>query len=631
LQFHKDSSYKEISNNLEIMNNSLFFPSPSIIPRQQQSPASKPDSVTSHADITPLEALNSTAAKDIYSRLSESDIRFIVLQAGESTDLIECKLTFGHLDALPKYEALSYVWGSQANPKTIHLNGQAIFVTQNLHQALVRLRKPAEDRLVWIDALAINQSDILERNAQVLRMSIIYKSAQAVLAWIGQDDEELGGPTKTWAVADAFKGRKTPDWGCIFDQTCERDCIELFFSFKWLNQYEFWSRAWIIQEITHSNAVFILGPHEATFDHLGRVWLELAAQFYPLYDIEAGESPTDCFPAIGNRISAIILNSTNRVGPDKMLDLSTWLNSFILMHKPRCLDPHDMIYAFYSLFTPEIQGKISVDYGMPVADLFTLMTRLYVETTGNLWLLSFVETSSRYCSAEPTIDEGLPTWAFNFAGEAYWFSRWHKLICDNGIKDKMMSIIYHRFETSDRLLLHVKGVCIGKVQQVDKSPRHKLFLGTSFELSKLSLGVTSNEEVVFRLAFLRPFSEPEDFSSLLPHNYHSMDAMERKYWAKYIAASNCHLERVMFSYIPKRNHGQWKKKDSRRQFALGNPGVLTGDKLCLILGCPLPLLLRKSGNRYTVVGTAYEPVDMEGEARDTLGTDMDDLQDFCLC
>jgi hypothetical protein len=606
------------------MNSSMFLPSASTNSLLQQSSPSKPDSGTSHADVTPLEALNSTAAKEIYSRLSENDIRFVILQAGEPTDPIECTLTTGHLDALPKYEALSYVWGSQANPKTIHLNGQALFITQNLHQALVRLRKPAEDRLVWIDALAINQSDIPERNVQVRKMLTIYKSARAVLAWIGQGDEDFGGPTEAWAS-------KIPDWDCIFNQVHNRDYMQQLSSLKWLGQYEFWSRAWIIQEITHSNIVFILGPHEATHGHLFRIWSQLMAQGCHAYDVEAGENPADFAIFIGSRLSAIMLASIRMVEPDGMLDLDSWLKSLILMHEPRCLDPHDMIYAFCSLFTPEIQCKISIDYTMPTADLFTLMTRVYVETTGNLWLLSFVEISSRYCSATPTLDTELPTWAFNFAGEISAFSRWHRPICDKGIKDGKTSIFYHRFEKSNRSLLRVKGVCIGQVQQVDRSLRHVLLLGISFELSKRSLGVASNEEVRFLLACLRPFAEPEDFSSLLLHNSDSSDALERKYWHKYCTALESHSERLMFSYIPKHSRGQSDEKGSHRQFALGNPGILTGDKLCLILGCPLPLLLRQAGNSYTVIGSAYAQGYMEGEAMDALGIDMDDLEDFCLC
>jgi hypothetical protein len=183
---------------------------------------------------------------------------------------------------------------------------------------------------------------------------------------------------------------------------------------------------------------------------------------------------------------------------------------------------------------------------------------------------------------------------------------------------------------SDRSLLHVKGVCIGQVQQVDRSPRHKLSLGVSFELSKWSLGVTSNEEAAVRLSFLRPFAEPEDFSSLQVHNFNSFHALERKYWSKTSAALNSHFGHLMFSYIPKHSRGQSDERGFHRQFALGNSSVLTGDKLCLIHGCPLSLLLRQADNSYTVVGTAYAQGYMEGEATDALGIDIDNLEDFCL-
>ena len=454
------------------------------------------------------------------------------------------------------------------------------------------------------------------------------KRASTVLAWIGQDDEDLGEPTNSWR---SIQDPKIPEWNCIFGQVDDRDWLQLWWSFKWLNRYEFWSRAWIIQKITHSNAVFILGPYEATYAHLFRTWFQLTTKLYRLYDAQAGENPEDCFLSVGSRLSAIMPSTTRIVGQDGMLNLDSWLNSFVLKHQPRCLDPRDMIYAFYSLFTPEIQVKISIDYNMPIADLFALMTRVCIEITGNLLLLSLIDMSSRYYSTSPTPDTMLPTWAFNFAGEISTSLRWHKSICDKGVTDGKRSLFYHRFEKSDRSLLHVKGVYIGQVQNVDRSPRHKLFLGVSLELSKLCLGVTSDEEFTHLLAFLRTFAEPEDFSSLLHYDRDSMKASERKYWTKSSTALNTHFERLMFSYIPKHSRGQSDDRRSNRQFALGCPGVLPGDKLCLILGCPIPLLLRQTSNSYEVVGSAYVQGYMEGEAIDALGIDIDDLDDFCLC
>ena len=328
------------------------------------------------------------------------------MQAGEPADPIKCTLTVEHLDTLPRYEAVSYVWGSQVKPQQINLNGVPFFVTQNLHKALTRLRTRTEDRLFWIDALAVNQSDIPERNAQVRKMLTIYNSAEAVLAYIGDGNEDLGEPSKFWAVLnEPPKNLKMPNWDCVFDQEQGRDPIQCFWTFKWLNQYEFWSRAWIIQEIQGINVIFILGPHTTTYERLWRVWAQLVAEHYPLYNLSHGENPEDCFNSIGSCISAIMLNTARMA----QLSLKSWLKSFILMHNPRCLDPRDKIYAFYGLFAPEIHNKISIDYSMPVEDLFTLVTKVYIEEAGNLWLLSLAEVSSRHYSATPTVNTALPS------------------------------------------------------------------------------------------------------------------------------------------------------------------------------------------------------------------------------
>lgn len=45
---------------------------------------------------------------------------------------------------------------------------------------------------IWIDALCINQQDVLERGHQVDMMGVIYRGAQRVIAWLGTPDlEEL--------------------------------------------------------------------------------------------------------------------------------------------------------------------------------------------------------------------------------------------------------------------------------------------------------------------------------------------------------------------------------------------------------------------------------------------------------
>jgi hypothetical protein len=55
---------------------------------------------------------------------------------------------------------------------------------------------------LWVDALCINQEDVEERNLQVLRMSSIYRQAQAVLAWLGPEPSTGLNP-----IAKFSKGR----------------------------------------------------------------------------------------------------------------------------------------------------------------------------------------------------------------------------------------------------------------------------------------------------------------------------------------------------------------------------------------------------------------------------------------
>jgi Heterokaryon incompatibility protein (HET) len=65
-----------------------------------------------------------------------------------------------------------------------------IQTTTNLVSALRHLRKSNESRLIWTDALCINQGDSKEKTHQVKLMSDIYRTAHRCLLWLG-DFESL--------------------------------------------------------------------------------------------------------------------------------------------------------------------------------------------------------------------------------------------------------------------------------------------------------------------------------------------------------------------------------------------------------------------------------------------------------
>ncbi|KAI1069164.1 hypothetical protein LB507_006120 [Fusarium sp. FIESC RH6] len=118
------------------------------------------------------------------------EIRLLTLHpASDENDQICCFLSHAELNpenvsAAPVYEALSYVWGEPIFSEPILLNDQEFFITPSLKYALSCLRYKTESRVLWVDAVCINQSDIEERNQQVAMMREIYSRCQRDIAWI---------------------------------------------------------------------------------------------------------------------------------------------------------------------------------------------------------------------------------------------------------------------------------------------------------------------------------------------------------------------------------------------------------------------------------------------------------------
>ncbi|KAK3947016.1 ankyrin repeat-containing domain protein [Pseudoneurospora amorphoporcata] len=122
--------------------------------------------------------------------LSPNDIRLLRLSPSENEDAaIHCELFCTALDSkgTRPYEALSYVWGSEAKPCSISINGCDLPVGENLHAALLHLRDQSIERTIWIDAICINQDDEEEKGHQVQSMAKIYAKASRVIVWLGKE------------------------------------------------------------------------------------------------------------------------------------------------------------------------------------------------------------------------------------------------------------------------------------------------------------------------------------------------------------------------------------------------------------------------------------------------------------
>ena len=67
---------------------------------------------------------------------------------------------------------------------------EPLSIMENLHSALQHLRNENESRPLWVDAICINQFDIIERNRQVSRIAAIFQSAGRAIAWLGEPDTD---------------------------------------------------------------------------------------------------------------------------------------------------------------------------------------------------------------------------------------------------------------------------------------------------------------------------------------------------------------------------------------------------------------------------------------------------------
>ncbi|RII22538.1 hypothetical protein CUC08_Gglean013452 [Alternaria sp. MG1] len=142
------------------------------------------------------------------------DIRLLELCPALYDDTIQLRLRPKKANEKTDYEALSYTWGTTTSPREALLSGTPISVTESLDLCLRRLRYADRSRILWVDALCINQDDIQERSKQVQLMAMIYSSAKNVLIWLGE-----------WV----------PSATCVDQERCEKDFSKLLAKSRRIN------------------------------------------------------------------------------------------------------------------------------------------------------------------------------------------------------------------------------------------------------------------------------------------------------------------------------------------------------------------------------------------------------------
>jgi hypothetical protein len=201
----------------------------------------------------------------------DGEFKLLSLHRGQSSDLVTCDLFIASLDSSVKYEALSYVWGDPDDTKEIKICGEPFYATLNLESALRYLRYRDRERIIWVDAICINQADHSERSCQVLQMGRIYQQAEEVLVWLGLGSTE-------WSLAiDAIKLLSSdenihwlppPYYGSVEARDLERFPAYLM-PLQEILCSPWWRRVWILQEaVLARKLTFVCGSGLISGDSL---------------------------------------------------------------------------------------------------------------------------------------------------------------------------------------------------------------------------------------------------------------------------------------------------------------------------------------------------------------------------
>ncbi|POS74108.1 hypothetical protein DHEL01_v207502 [Diaporthe helianthi] len=329
--------------------------------------------------------------QQVYQPLKEGETRLLVLKPGSPQD----PSVSVHLEQCsPKhaqpYDALSYVWGDQKKKTTILLDGKPFEITLNLHWALRRTRDPHETRVIWADAICINQLDLHERSQQVAMMGTIFSHARKVLVCVG-DPPNSGEDKDVASLMNGFAllwGRH-PDIPALRKDDPLRDdprwrSVANFMSLPWFR------RAGVIQEVGLARDPRVLyGCCEFSYREMLKVMRWKGGQTWALQ-----------FAIPSLLVHRAWHDWTEPAHPLTFIDL---LNHGALLD---CIDPRDHIYAFLAHpLARDQDGGLLVwpDYFMGLDNVHFVVSCKLLRRFG-LRLLSSVEHT------EKTIEEALPLW-----------------------------------------------------------------------------------------------------------------------------------------------------------------------------------------------------------------------------
>ncbi len=308
-----------------------------------------------------------------YSALHLQAIRLLKLLPGSEDDTIQCHIeSFPLYDAERRgYEAVSYTWGPIGNRTTIELEGCPLSIQANLGAFLKVLRQQHASRYLWVDAVCIDQSNVLEKNVQVQLMQRIYRAARQVLVWLGPhgDSSDLvfdfcNQPKRPQPNHEIYNLMKS---GRESENTLESEVTSK--AIETLLYREYWQRLWVVQEVLLArNVTLHCGNSCASWERLvsARDWL------------------VDHLPVKNNKMSDDPFDQTHFGAFDDLCEqrrgkgqISLELCIFRFGNR-KCTDIRDRVYGLLGVASDtEKVEELEVNYSIDAEELFFRVMCLY--------------------------------------------------------------------------------------------------------------------------------------------------------------------------------------------------------------------------------------------------------------
>ncbi|KIW31916.1 uncharacterized protein PV07_03503 [Cladophialophora immunda] len=291
----------------------------------------------------------------------ETQIRLLELCPGQGTANIHAKLKNYTIGSTPAYTAISYRWRSKDPLRAVHLDGMRLFVRNNIVDLLKCLRDPQKSRMLWIDAICIDQSDVQERNGQVENMGLIYERAETVVSWLDLQDghvlrktSELLSAPNLWKYTDFRKGRE--------------DCHELWEALEQVMTHDYWTRTWIIQEIITAQRVILQSRSSAillsVLEDFAYWVMILKNSSKAIHADWEGIAAANCILLCEHRMAASTQSSSRQPLAHLLMRYANF----------DCTDPRDKVFSLLNM-SIELDISIMVNYAFTCAELFVEVLR----------------------------------------------------------------------------------------------------------------------------------------------------------------------------------------------------------------------------------------------------------------